>query len=81
MKITLTPTSDVGKTEINGQLVPGRVWEGQDERGVPILAFIARVAVHVDQPDEVHARFGEELQECEKEPPSGRAFDIRLFVD
>lgn len=45
MKIELTKTSQI--THLNG--VPVRVWEGKTEKGVEIVAFIARIAVQKDK--------------------------------
>ncbi len=44
-----------------GQTVPARVWEGTTESGIPVYAFITRIAVHNDAD---HTQFEAELQEC-----------------
>lgn len=44
MKITLESTSQV--VHVDG--VEARVWEGKTESGIPLTAFITRVAVAVE---------------------------------
>ncbi len=56
MKMTLSSTTKI--VELNG--VPARIWEGQTEKGIPIHAFVTRVAVHKD--DDA-AELEKELQE------------------
>jgi len=41
MKITIESTSEIGTC--NG--VPARIWKGATDAGVPVLAFITRLAV------------------------------------
>lgn len=56
MKIELESTT--GMTELNG--VPARIWEGKTDNGIPVVAFITRIAV---QKDEDASQFETELQE------------------
>ncbi len=57
MQIQLTSTTKI--VELNG--VPARIWEGHTASGIPVHAYITRIAVHND---ENHAEFEMELQEC-----------------
>jgi hypothetical protein len=63
--ITLaTPTGDV----------PGRIWEGVTESGIPVHAIVTRIAVHKD---EDASQFERELVTCR--PPSSavaKAYDV-----
>ncbi len=77
MTLTLSPTSQL--VEVGG--TQGRVWEGADEHGTPVQALILRVAVHEQEPAEVHARFAAALLESDKPRPVAKAFDHRFFVD
>lgn len=45
MKITLESTSEVGKLEVDGVMVPARIWVGSTESGIPVVAFITRLGV------------------------------------
>lgn len=56
MKVTLESTTKIVK--LNG--VPARVWEGETESGIPVHAFIMRVAVERGQDTE---QFEKELEE------------------
>lgn len=83
MKLTLRPTDRIVSLESRDDLrqgIPARIWEGHDEQGYPVVAFISRVAVHESEPQEVHERFDRELTACEKLRPS-HAWDLRLFID
>lgn len=63
MKLTIEPTTQTTTLIIAGAEVPARVWEGTDEHGVQVHCYITRVAVHQDEPEAVHERFGRELVE------------------
>jgi len=56
MKIELESTQ--GMTDLNG--VPARIWEGKTDKGIPVVAFITRIAVQKDQDA---SEFQKELQE------------------
>ena len=45
MKLTLQSTTDTGTVEVNGAQVPARIWLGKTESGIPVVAFITRLAV------------------------------------
>lgn len=45
MKVQLESTTKVVTFEIDGALVPARVWEGETESGIPVHAYITRIAV------------------------------------
>lgn len=45
MKVTVESTPKI--VEING--VPARVWQGQTEGGIPVIAFLTRIAAERDQ--------------------------------
>lgn len=70
MKITVESTSKI----IHHRGVPVRVWEGETERGVKMVAFIAYVAVATDADN---SQFEAELQERHREPV---AFDLRMIM-
>jgi len=45
MKITIEPTDRIVTLNIDGAIVPARIWQGHTERGVPMHCYITRVAV------------------------------------
>jgi hypothetical protein len=77
MKITIENTDKIGK--LNG--MPARIWQGQTEGGVPVLAWVAMVSPQTLDAD-VNAQFERELQEVHPASPAGnRVYDMRYFVD
>lgn len=49
MRLTLEPTTRIVEiTTDNGDIVPGRVWQGTTEFGVEVVAVITRVATAVE---------------------------------
>lgn len=79
MKITLTNTEKIVTLKLPSGEVPARIWEGRTERGVPVHAFITRVAVAKDQDA---GEFERELQECPPARPSEdmEAIPLRLII-
>jgi hypothetical protein len=73
MKVNLTSTTKI--VEINGMRC--RVWEGHTDSGIPMHAYIPRVAVANEHDS---SQFDRELQACE--PPSAeiQAIPLRLFL-
>lgn len=66
MKVTLESTTRI--VEVNG--ITARVWEGQTESGIAVIAIIPRIAVRAG---ENVAQFEAELQEC-RPPQDADAF-------
>jgi len=60
---------------LNG--VPARVWEGHTESGIPVHAFITRIAVHQSQDT---SQFEAELQECAAPSSDVAAIPMRLIL-
>ena len=60
MKATLESTTKI--VDLNG--VAARIWEGETESGIPIHAFITRVAVKEGRDPADYEQFERELQEC-----------------
>ena len=73
MKITLESTSKL--VELNG--VPARIWEGTTESGIPVHAFITRLAVDKGERTE---EFERELQEHAAPSPEIAAYPLRLIL-
>ncbi len=77
MKITIESTSKV--IELRGHLcsVPARVWEGQTEKGVRVVAFVTRITP-MDGDSE---QFDAELKEMRAPSPEvAKAFPMRLIL-
>lgn len=71
MRITIESTSRL--VEING--VPARVWEGTTDKGVPVIAFIPRVAARADHDV---TEFERDLQETKPPSADAQAFPARM---
>lgn len=57
--------------------VPARIWEGQTASGIPIHAFITRIAV---KNSENHSEFESELAEVSAPSPDIEAIPLRLLI-
>lgn len=73
MKITIESTTRL--VELDG--VPARVWEGHTESGIPVIAFVTRLAVRDDHDT---SQFDRELQECRAPSADVRMFPTRLVL-
>lgn len=82
MRITLESTDRVVALTVAGdgygREVPGRVWEGTTDSGVPIVAVVTRIAAHKDAD---LAQFEAELRECRAPSPMAvEAIPLRLIL-
>ncbi|HEU4341462.1 MAG TPA: hypothetical protein VFU31_07820 [Candidatus Binatia bacterium] len=70
MKITLENTDKIVTLEVDGATVPARIWQGESESGVPVHAFITRVAPEILESnpdiDALTEQFERELQRTAK---------------
>lgn len=78
MKVHLQSTDKVVELVVNGVAVPARVWEGVTENGVPLHAFVTRVAV-LNRLD--HAEFERDLLEQRAPSAAAAAIPARLVLD
>jgi hypothetical protein len=77
MRITIEPTSALIQIKVNGVYVPARVWEGQSEQGVKVVALITRITPL----DGDSTEFERDLQETKPPSPEARqAFPMRLIL-
>ena len=79
MKVNLHSTSKIVQLDTaSGASMPARVWEGQTENGVPVIAFITRIAAERDaDPTEFEA----ELQQHEPPTPAVQQWPLRMLID
>ncbi len=73
MRITIESTSQI--VDLNG--VPARIWEGHTETGIPVHAFLTRIAV-AQEADE--AQFQRELTECRAPSREVRPYPGRMVL-
>lgn len=61
MKVTIEATSQLTEIQTETGKVPGRVWVGTTESGIPVVCVITRIAVPNSAGPEAHAAFELEL--------------------
>jgi len=76
MKVTLEPTTKL--VELDG--VKCRIWEGTTERGVPVHAYILRVAVPDGRPLEDYEQFALDLVETRAPSSAVQAIPLRMIL-
>jgi hypothetical protein len=79
MKVTLESTERIVELEMNGNVVPARVWIGRTENGIECHAYITRIAVGRD--DDA-SEFERDLREAHVQLPPvlDRAIPARLIL-
>lgn len=77
MKITLESTTKIVELKTSTGSVPARIWEGQTESGIPVHAYVTRVAVAVAADA---TQFERELKECRQPSPDVEAIPLRLVL-
>ena len=60
---------------VNG--VPARVWQGKTASGIPVTAWVTRIAV---SNKEDTAMFEKELRECVPPTAEAQSFSLRLIL-
>ena len=77
MKLTLESTDRIVTLNVNGADVPARIWQGQTDSGIPVHAYITRVAVATDQDC---TSFERELTETAPLRPELQTIPLRLIL-
>ncbi len=78
MKVTLISTEKVVTLRTDGGgAVPARVWEGETESGIPVHAFITRMAVENTADT---TEFEKELEEHAAPSPEVEAIPLRMIL-
>lgn len=84
MRITLENTSKIVTLVVDGHDVPARVWQGQTENGIPVQAFITRIAPEIPKTDphidRLTAEFERDLQRCADPRPTVDAIPLRMLI-
>ena len=84
MKITIESTSKIVELVVNGAAVHARVWQGSTDSGVPVQAFITRIAPEVAKDDprcaELTEQFDRELTFRADPRPTVEAIPLRLII-
>jgi hypothetical protein len=78
VKITLENTTHLVTLEMgDGKRVPARIWEGHTESGIPVHAYITRIAAPLTEDLE---QFERELKEQRAPSPEVEAIPLRLIL-
>jgi hypothetical protein len=77
VNIQLTNTTKIVELATPSGVVPARIWEGHTESGIPVHAYITRIAVAKDQDA---SQFERELQECQAPSTALAAIPARLVI-
>jgi hypothetical protein len=77
LKITLESTTKIVELATGRVPVHVRIWEGHTESGIPVHAYIARVAAPQDADQ---SQFQRELQECRAPSAAVAAIPLRLIL-
>lgn len=77
MKLILESTDKLVNLQIDGATVPARVWQGETGLGIPVHAFITRVAVRSDQDA---TEFARDLEEHATPRPDVAGIPPRLIL-
>jgi hypothetical protein len=84
MDIAIESTSRIVTLLIDGAEVPARVWQGHTASGVPVHAFITRIAPTIDEShpriDELCAEFERDLMRVAAPSPEVAAIPLRLVL-
>lgn len=82
MKITIESTDKIVKLSIRsaGDEVPARIWQGATDSGIPVHAYITRIAPEIPKDDPRNAQFQRELQEVAPPRPELHAIPLRMIL-
>lgn len=84
MKITLENTDRIVELDIDGTIVPARIWQGQTESGIPVHAYMTRIVPEVpltdSRIDELTAEFERELRREATPRAAVQAIPLRLVL-
>jgi hypothetical protein len=78
MKVTLESTKKIVELATPQGTVPARIWEGHTETGIPVHAYITRIAAPAEGAD--LSQFDRELQEHSSPTPAVEAIPLRLIL-
>ena len=84
MKITIESTSKLVTLVVDGRDVPARVWQGETADGIPVQAFITRIAPEIPKSDPridaLTAQFERELKRQADPRPTVAAIPLRMII-
>lgn len=84
MKITIESTTKIVTLQTRNGDIQARVWQGETEAGVPVQAFITRIAPEIPESDpridELTKQFEQELFRQADPRPTVEAIPLRFII-
>lgn len=80
MKITLENTSQVINLVTEFGDFPARVWEGETDSGIKVIAYITRIAVDKNESQAAIQLFEKELLEQKAPSAAVQSFSLRQIL-
>lgn len=77
VKVTLESTEKIVELQSEHGTVPARIWEGHTDSGIPVHAYITRIAAPAA---EDLAQFENELRNTRAPSPEVQAIPLRLIL-
>lgn len=77
MKITIQNTTKIVNLSTSGGTVPARIWEGQTESGIPVMAYVTRLSTPANGR---LTEFENELQATTAPTAAAEAIPLRLIL-
>lgn len=79
MKITIESTTQIIELETKDGRgrIPGRLWEGHTDSGIPVQCIVTRIAAPAA---EDLTQFERELRECREPETEPQAFSLRMIL-
>lgn len=80
VELHLRPTDKIVTANFDGCEMRTRIWQGKTATGIPVHAFITRVAVDKGRPEHEYTEFEEAVKETETPRPDVEDYDQRLIL-
>lgn len=84
MKVTLESTTKIVTLMTQDGEIQARVWQGETAGGIPVQAFITRIAPEIEQShpdiDRLTAEFDRDLKRQADPRPSVAAIPLRFII-
>lgn len=82
MKVTLESTGKIVDLDasLHRNPVRARVWQGETESGIPVMAFVTYISPELDKADARQAEFLAELEQQAAPRAAVEAIPLRLII-
>ena len=80
MKIQLEQTDRIVELESDGGTVPARIWQGETESGIRVLAYVTRIMPVMDKDDPRQQEFQDALAQTAAPRAEVNGIPLRLIL-